>query len=303
MKLYNLVDYFLAYLKTEKNASTHTISSYQKDIFHGLDFFKRDLKKDTEPELSELNHLSLRRYLSWMQKEGLARTTICRRLAAWRSFFRFLQREEILIENPFSRLSSPKLIKKLPRFLYQDEVKRLVEAPDDEQPLGMRDRAMLELLYATGIRVSELVELDVGNIELNSGYMRITGKGAKERIVPMGSMAATALRKYLRKGRIALLGKLEKPDWALFLNFKGKRLSVRGVRKIINKYVRKVGLEYGVSPHVLRHSFATHLLEGGADLRTVQELLGHVRMSTTQIYTHVTGERLKQVYKKTHPRA
>lgn len=302
--MYNLVDYFLIYLKTEKNASPHTISSYQKDIFHGIDFFKCDLKKkDVELEVSDLDHLLLRRYLGWMQKEGLARTTIYRRLAAWRSFFRFLHREEILAENPFNRISSPKLIKKLPHFLYQDDAKRLVEAPDGTELLGMRDRAMLELLYATGIRVSELVGLDVGNIEPNSGYLRIIGKGAKERIVPMGSMAATALKKYLREGRPALLRKLEQPNWALFLNFQGKRLSVRGVRKIINKYVKKIGLECGVSPHVLRHSFATHLLEGGADLRSVQELLGHVRMSTTQIYTHVTGERLRQVYQKAHPRA
>jgi integrase/recombinase XerC len=300
------IDNFLIYLKVEKNASPRTIESYQKDLFNGLDFFSSVLKKDdnaVSPE--EIDHVIFRHYLAHLRQQGLARTTAARRLAAWRSFYRYLLREKVIHENKLSRVMSPKLEKRLPRFLYEGEAEILVESPDPKHPLGIRDRALLEILYAGGLRINELVTLDLWDLDLGAGYVRVMGKRAKERLVPLGSQAVKALRQYLTKARLRIMANAaeNKINNAVFLNRWGERLSARGIRKILNKYAEKVNLERKISPHTLRHSFATHLLNAGADLRSVQELLGHTRLSSTQVYTHITGERLKQVYRKAHPRA
>ncbi len=304
--MYDYIDNFLIFLKVEKNASPRTADSYQRDLFHGLDFLAPQIGKiDCDVVPLDINHRLFRDYLAQMQKQGLARTTIARRLAAWRSFFRYLVREGIVDDNPMTRVYSPKLEKRLPHFLYENEAAMLMEAPDLTHPLGMRDRAILETLYASGIRVNELVSLDTGNIDLRGGCLRVMGKMARERLVPLGSQAVWALGRYLSEARPRLLANaaVKRINNAVFLNRWGDRLSSRGIRKRLNKYVEKISLERSISPHTLRHSFATHLLNAGADMRTVQELLGHIRLTSTQIYTHVTSERLKQVYRKAHPRA
>jgi integrase/recombinase XerC len=304
--MYSHIDNFLIFLKVEKNSSPRTVESYQKDLFNGLDFFSSILKKeDNTVSPEEIDHQIFRHYLAHLRKQGLARTTVARRLAAWRSFYKYLLREKVIEENYLSRVLSPKLEKRLPRFLYEGEAAVLVESPDLKHPLGIRDRALLELLYAGGLRINELVLLDLWDLDLGAGYVRVMGKRAKERLVPLGSQAVKALRNYLAGARPRILANSaeKKMNNAVFLNRWGERLSARGIRKILNKYAEKVNLERRISPHTLRHSFATHLLNAGADLRSVQELLGHSRLSSTQIYTHVTGERLKQVYRKAHPRA
>jgi len=305
--LYSYIDIFLTYLKVEKNASPRTVDSYQKDLFNGLEFFAANMLKKADYNIipTDIDHRVFRSYLGWLQGKGLARTTIARHLAAWRSFYRYLLREEIIADNSLAKVSGPKLVKSLPRVLYEGEAALLVESPDLLHPLGIRDRALLETLYAGGFRINELVSLDLGDLDLASGFARVIGKGSKERIVPLGSESVAAIRNYLGESRPRLLANSteRKLNNAVFLNRWGKRLSGRGIRKIVNKYVEKVSLGRKISPHTLRHSFATHLLNAGADLRSVQELLGHIRLSSTQIYTHVTSERLKQVYKKAHPRA
>lgn len=304
--MYGHIDNFINYLKLEKNASPMTVESYQKDLFNGLDFFSAVLKKEDNAVMpEEIDHKVFRHYLAHQRTQGLARTTVARRLAAWRSFYKYLLREKVIEENYLSRILSPKLEKRLPRFLYEGEAEILVEAPDLKHPLGVRDRALLEVLYAGGLRINELVQLDLQDLDLNAGFARVMGKRAKERLVPLGSQAIKALRNYLAGARLRLLANApeNKLNSAVFLNRWGGRLSARGIRKILNKYAEKVNLERRISPHTMRHTFATHLLNAGADLRSVQELLGHSRLSSTQIYTHVTGERLKQVYRQAHPRA
>lgn len=308
--MYSHIDNFLIYLKVEKNASPRTVESYQKDLFHGLDFFSGQLEKPDHALLpGEIDHRLFRHYLAFLKNEGRSRSTAARRLAAWRSFYRYLKREGVLEDNPLARVASPRQEKRLPGFLYEGEAALLVEAPDLSHPLGQRDRAILEMLYACGLRIKELENLDLSDVDLGSGYVRVMGKRSRERLVPLGSRAVEALRGYLGEGRKRLLANAGPPKPgrafynALFLNRWGQRLSDRGVRKIVDKYVDKISLEKKISPHTLRHSFATHLLNAGADLRSVQELLGHSRLSSTQIYTHVTGERLKQVHQKSHPRA
>jgi len=298
--VYNLVDYFISFLKVQKNFSDLTVEAYQKDLFEGIDFFSSALRvADDNLQPSQIDSRLLRQYLSYLQQKNLSRATVARRLAAWRSFFRFLYREGLLNSNPLVRLANPKQEKRLPKFLYQEEARQLLEAPDDTK-LGIRDRALLEILYATGIRVSELVSLELNNFDLNRGYLRVWGKGSRERLVPLHAQAISAMNHYLKDCR----PKLAKPECsAVFVNYKGTRLSDRGVRKILDKYCQQVGLKNNISPHVIRHSFATHLLDNGADLRSVQELLGHVSLSTTQIYTHVTKQQLKKIYRMAHPRA
>lgn len=299
--MYAYLDAFLTHLQVERNASPHTLAAYRQDILEGLDFFARILKTaDSALEPSALDAKVLRRYLAHLSTR-LAPSSVGRKLAAWRSFLKFLRREGYIAGNPLEGVPSPKRPKRLPRVLRYDQVEKLVEAPEVDA-LGLRDRALLETLYATGIRVSELVGLDIGDVNLTAGQVRVLGKGGKERVVPVGSYAREALELYLHYGRPALLNPGLPAGDALFLNSRGKRLSVRGVRKRLAGYLTKLGLAGAASPHTLRHSFATHLLDGGADLRVVQELLGHVRLSTTQIYTHVSKERLKEVYRKSHPR-
>ncbi|HWI54192.1 MAG TPA: tyrosine recombinase XerC [Desulfobacteria bacterium] len=299
--MYVYLDNFIIYLKVEKNASPRTIESYQHDIWQFIDFMSGELKIPGEQvHPRDVNHLVVRKHLALLQRNGLKRTTIARKMASLRAFFRFLNREDIVAVNPIQNVATPKMQKRLPKVLYQDEAWLLVEAPDTANPGGMRDRAILETLYSSGLRVSELVGMNTSDADLSLGYVRVMGKGSKERIAPLGSYASAALKRYLKAGRPALD---KKNSGALFLNKDGGRLTARSIRNIIDKYVGQVSIQRKISPHTLRHSFATHLLDGGADLRTVQELLGHVKMSTTQIYTHVSKEKLMSVYEKNHPRA
>ena len=293
--------YFLKYLEIEKNYSAKTIAAYDKDIGQFLDFLQHHKRA-----LSDTDYLTLRHYLAALHADGLRRVTIGRKLSALRTFLRYLHREKILTTNTFSVVSTPRQGKRLPHFLYFSEMLALLSAPSGDSPLVARDRALLELLYATGIRVGELVALKTGSIDFDGRLLLVYGKGGKERLAPFGNFAAQSLKAYLEGGRRELLAcrKDADPDFpALFLNRFGGRLSDRSVRRILDKYVHKAGLTHKISPHVLRHSFATHLLNAGADLRSVQELLGHGNVSSTQIYTHVSRERLKEVYRQAHPRA
>jgi len=285
------IDKFINYLKIEKNASNHTIINYTID----LKAFSLFLG---EADINSVDHLALRRFLAELRGKNYSKRTIARKLASLRSLFKFLYREGHIKSNPITAISSPKLDKKLPKFLDVGKVTKLILSPDVKTQSGLRDRAILETLYSCGIRVSELVGLDINDIDFISGVIKVLGKGRKERMVPIGDMALGSIRKYTegRTGRAK-----EKP--AVFLNSRQGRLTDRSVRRVIDKYIKACSIEEKISPHSLRHSFATHLLDRGADLRSVQELLGHMNLSTTQIYTHVTMERLKNVYDKTHPRA
>lgn len=298
--MYLLVDDFINFLKVQKNSSILTVEAYQKDLFEGIDFFSSTLNQSDELlEPEQIDSRLVRSFLSHLKKRQLSRATIARKLAAWRSFFRFLHREKFVPNNPMVKMANPKQEKRLPKFLYQDEAKQLVESPDDTV-LGIRDRSLLELLYATGIRVSELVSLDLTQLDLNRGYLRVMGKGSKERLVPLHDQAVKVMEAYLNVSRPKLANR---DCTAVFVNYKGSRISDRAVRKILANYCQRAGLKSTISPHVIRHSFATHLLDNGADLRSVQELLGHVSLSTTQIYTHVTKQKLKKIYRLAHPRA
>ncbi|KJS16873.1 MAG: recombinase XerC [Peptococcaceae bacterium BRH_c4b] len=300
--MYHYIDNFLFYLDTEKNASPHTVENYHRDLMQGLDFFATELgKQDINLHPMDIRLGLIRSFLADLRVRGLAKSSVSRKIAAWRSFFRYLGREGIIDRNPMRGLSPLKPDRRLPKFLYQDVCNVLMEMPEKEKALGLRDGAMLEILYGAGLRVSELVGLDAANINLAAGEVRVFGKGAKERIVPIGSLAVNAVDNYLNSGRTQLAN-LDSGE-AVFLNSRGGRLTDRGVRKIVDKYATLLNLEKGISPHTLRHTFATHLLDGGADLRAVQELLGHARLSTTQIYTHLTRQKLREIYQKSHPRA
>lgn len=300
--MYRYIDQYFFYLQAERDASPNTLEGYRRDLFDGLDFFCRELgSNDHELEPGAINHLLLRRYLAHLKARGLARSTVARRLTAWRSLYRYLCREGVVPSNPLLRVITPRRASKLPRFFFLAEASRLVELPVGKGPRDLRDRALLETLYAAGIRVGELVGLNLPDLDLAGGSLLVRGKGSKERIVPLGSYAVAALKLYLQDGRPDLAK--NKDNYAVFLNYRGGRLTARGVRKILAGYMRQAGLDPPGGPHTLRHSFATHLLDNGADLRSVQELLGHARLSTTQIYTHITRERLKRVYDKAHPRA
>jgi integrase/recombinase XerC len=286
------IDKFINYLRVERNASDHTIVNYTVD----LDVFKAFLG---ERDIETVDHLMLRRFLAEMRTKNYAKRTVARKLASLRSLFRFLYREGLIKKNPITAISTPKLDKKLPIFLDVDKVAKLLQCPSDDNVAGLRDRALMETLYSTGIRVSELVGLDIDDVDFISGVVKVLGKGKKERIVPIGEPALKAMRKYIDKRHEEKV----KDEDAIFLNKAGRRLSDRSVRRVINKHIKTCSIVEKISPHSLRHSFATHLLDRGADLRSVQELLGHMNLSTTQIYTHVTMDRLKTVYDKAHPRA
>jgi len=277
--------------------SAYTVRNYTTDL---LDFFNFLRAKDIS-SLKEVDRLTLRDYLSHLMKHGFVKASIARKLSAIRSFYRYLLREGVISTSPAATTSSPKLDKRLPSFLTIEEVKRLLEAPDLSTPQGQRDRALLELLYASGLRVSELAQLNLEQINLDTREIRVWGKGAKERVVLMGKPAAEALTTYLSGGRPKLLGK--KRSSALLVNRYGGRLPERRIQRILEKYARLAGIGRKVHPHLLRHTFATHLLDGGADLRVVQELLGHADLSSTQIYTHVTKSQAKKVYLSAHPMA
>jgi len=288
---------YINYLEAERNMSAYTVRNYTADL---LDFFNF-LRDNGISSLKEVDRLTLRNYLSHLMKQGLVKASIARKLSAIRSFYRYLLREGMMSTSPAATTSSPKLDKRLPSFLTIEEVRRLLEAPGLSTPQGQRDRALLELLYASGLRVSELVGLNLEQVNLETHEIRVWGKGAKERVVLMGKPAAEALATYIGEGRVKLLG--GKRSAALLVNRYGGRLNERRVQIILGKYARVAGIDKRVHPHMLRHTFATHMLDGGADLRVVQELLGHADLSSTQIYTHVTKSQAKKVYLSAHPMA
>ena len=286
------IEKFSKYLTVEKNYSEHTLRAYGADLAELSDFLK-----DKDPR--DINHLDLRRFLAELRRRNCAKRTVVRKLGAIRSFFRFLSREKYLKINPADSVFTPKMDKKLPEFLDLESMLKLITAPSLDNVLGFRDRAILEVLYSTGIRVSELIGLNEENVDLIGALVKVRGKGKKERIALLGSEGQRAVRDYLREKH----SKTRVTSKALFVNKRGERLSDRSVRRIIDKYVRQCSIEQKISPHSIRHSFATHLLNNGADLRSVQELLGHKNLSTTQIYTHLGSQRIREMYSKAHPRA
>ncbi|HNX93000.1 MAG TPA: tyrosine recombinase XerC [Syntrophomonas sp.] len=294
---------FLTHLRVERSASNLTLLSYRTDLGQFFDFLSREYQKPSEVLSTEMiNHKTVRKYLAEMQSSGLSRATMARKLASLRSFVKFMCREDILPGNPIANVSTPKQDRRLPRFLYPTEIDMLLNAPNTSRVLGRRDKAILETMYASGVRVSELVAINMGDIDWGEETILIRGKGNKERLAPLGRQAKTALLDYMENSRNHLLQADKAANEAVFLNRFGGRLSGRSIRNIIDKYVEEVAITQKVSPHTLRHSFATHLLNGGADLRSVQELLGHVKLSTTQIYTHLTRENIKTIYDNSHPR-
>jgi integrase/recombinase XerC len=291
---------FILYLQLEKNASEHTITSYSADI---ASFWEYARRQGFNGGFESVNQMIIRSYLAYMKTNDYARRTIARRIAALRSLFRFLCRENLLETNPFNSIHTPKLEKRLPEFLDEAELTELFTLPG-QNLLGLRDLAILELLYATGVRVSELVGLNLHDIDFDSRFVLVYGKGSKERIVPVGRKAVNALTIYLEQSRPQLYCQHKGHEHKkVFVNSKGGPLTDRSVRRILENYVNRLALAKHVTPHTIRHSFATHLLDHGADLRLVQELLGHVSLSTTQLYTHITKEKLKAVYRQAHPRA
>lgn len=290
---------FLHYLIVEKGLAENTIQSYRRDISAYLIFI------ETKLQITDINHVTrvhIMQFLSCLKDEGKSARTIARHIASIRSFHHFLILDKIVDHDPTVHIETPHPELKLPKVLNTDEVDTLLNTPDLTTTLGLRDKAMLELMYATGMRVSELVNLNINDVHLSLGFVRCLGKGNKERIIPIGKMATEALKEYLEKARPKLINQKNKTD-SLFMNHHGQRLSRQGFWKILKQMAVKAGIEKELTPHTLRHSFATHLLENGADLRSVQELLGHSDISTTQIYTHVTKNRLKDVYNQFHPRA
>ena len=286
---------YIDYLQVERNASPYTVRNYTDALMKFFDY----LKGRGITSLKEVNKQTLRDYLSYLIEQGYAKSSIARRLSAIRSFYRYLMREEMIAVSPAATTVSPRLDKRLPSFLTIEEAKRLIESPDLSKPQGLRDRALMEMLYASGLRISELVNLNVEQVNLDTNEIRVWGKGAKERVVLIGNPAHQAITEYLERGRPELLAK-KKSD-ALFVNRYGGRLPARRVQKILDKYARNI--DKMVHPHMLRHTFATHLLDGGADLKVVQELLGHADLSSTQIYTHVTQSRARKIYLSAHPLA
>ena len=293
----NYVQQFISYLASERGLAQNTLESYGRD----LRYFQQYLENNRLTFATGSTNEIIRTYLDELKKQGKAVSTISRNLAALKSFYQYLLKEQYLDADPASKIESPKLEKKLPQVLSVQQVELLLKQPNINLPAGLRDKAMLELLYATGIRVSELITINVNDVNLELGYIKCFGRGAKERVVPLGSIASKCVSQYLRKGRTALVR--SKQEEAMFVNHHGRRLTRQGFWKIIKKYALEAHIEQKITPHTLRHSFATHLLENGADLRSVQEMLGHADISTTQIYTHVTKNRLKEVYDKAHPRA
>ncbi|OAT86491.1 site-specific tyrosine recombinase XerD [Desulfotomaculum copahuensis] len=293
----SLVRGFIHYLGVERGLADNTLASYRLDLSQYRDFTRA---QGLDP-VGENGRRAVMAYLLKLKRDGRAPATISRHLAALKSFYRFLLNEQLIGVDPTANLESPRLTQRLPRVLTAAEVEVLLAQPRMGKPGGLRDKAMLELLYATGMRVTELVSLDVEHVNLDHAYVRCFGKGARERIVPVGSLAAHYVAEYLARGRTKLTRGKSTP--ALFVNQQGHRLTRQGFWKIIKKYARQGKIEKVITPHTLRHSFATHLLENGADLRSVQELLGHADISTTQIYTHLTRARLKEVYDQAHPRA
>jgi len=303
-----LLNQFLDHLRYERNLSEHTLRNYRSDLDQFLNYLASpdpETGKRTEPPVTQIDHLTIREWLATLHSAQRKKTSVARKLATLRTFFQFLVREGILEMNPAKIVSTPRLEKKLPKHLSIEEAVKFIETPDIQTDLGKRDRAMLELMYATGIRVSELTKLNVGDLDFKNKLIRVSGKRRKQRIVPFGEPALEALKAYLDVRHQFLKNApaaLQDPA-ALCLNYQGTRITTRSVGRMVEKYIRICAGMHDISPHALRHSFATHLLDGGADLRDIQELLGHSRLSSTQIYTHVSMQKLIEVYDKSHPKA
>jgi integrase/recombinase XerC len=292
---------FLDYLRLNRNASDHTVEAYDSDISQLLAFAAAQLKKPRAAiEPADLDLGMIRQFMGELYRQGQSRASVSRKLSALRTFVKFLRREGWIESDPAALAVSPRREVKVPAHLSMDEMSRLLEMPDTSEPLGRRDRAILEFFYASGLRLSELVGLDLEDVNLSGRIVRVFGKGAKERLIPFNESTRNAVRAWLHD-RAVVCG--EKRVDALFVNFRGTRLSGRSVQRLVAKYVTACSTRFGISPHALRHSFATHLLQRGADLRAIQELLGHVQLSTTQRYTHVNAAQLLEVYRKAHPRA
>ncbi len=307
MQLADLIESFFDYLRSQKGYSDHTVKNYKVDLEHFLTFLVNKQEstgqKETAPELESIDFLVIREYLGRLYSQ-YKRTTIARKLSAIRSFFYFLERKGLLQGNPAADISSPKQGKYIPTHLPVDEMFRLLEGPDRAKPLGLRDLAILEVLYSCGIRVSELSSLNLSSIDSDQRLVKVLGKGKKERIVPIGRKALRAIEDYIEATRpLRKKTQRDPQDAPLFINFRGGRLTNRSIGRIVKRYASQCGLMAEITPHSLRHTFATHLLDGGADLRSVQELLGHASLSTTQKYTHVSLEKLMEVYDKAHPRS
>jgi len=299
---------FLEHLRYERNVSEHTLRNYASDLEQFYDFLAPAGPQNgqrSEPQINQIDHLTIREWLATLHTAQKKKASVARKLAALRTFFQFLVREGIVETNPAKLVSTPRLEKNLPKHLSVEDAIRFIETPDSETDLGKRDRAVLELLYATGVRVSELTRLNLHDLDFRNKLIRVTGKRRKERIVPFGDEAKQALIIYLEvRERFLLTAPVSarEPE-ALFLNYQGTRITTRSIGRLVEKYIRVCAGMHQLSPHALRHSFATHLLDSGADLRDIQELLGHARLSTTQIYTHVSMEKLIDVYDKAHPKA
>jgi integrase/recombinase XerD len=291
---------FIHYLIVERNLAHNTIVSYERDLKKYIHYLQ---SVEQLSSLNDVSRLHIMQFLKFLKENGSSPKTIARHIASIRSFHQFLLRDKATDHDPSVHIETPQLTRTLPKVLSMQEVEALLEAPKTNTPFGIRDKAMLELLYATGIRVSELIQLNLSDVHLTMGFIRCFGKGSKERIVPIGRMATEALKTYIELARPALLKRKKTATDALFLNHHGERLTRQGCWKILKKLAQEANIQKELTPHTLRHSFATHLLENGADLRAVQEMLGHADISTTQIYTHVTKTRLKDVYKQYHPRA
>lgn len=295
LKMEDKLDAFLEYMRLVGRASEHTLSAYSSDV---LDFLR--FVNETQ---AQIDQILVRRYLVHLQKNGHAKSSVARKLAALRAFFQYLVNHEIIENDPTEGVRSPKQSRPLPKVLREEQIEALMSAPDLTTPEGLRDKAILETLYSTGLRLSELLSLKTADISGNTDELNVIGKRNKERVVLIGSAALDALGQYIELGRPKLAAKSKQTNDALFLGYRGTKLVASSVRRILDKYVERISDSLSISPHTLRHSFATHMMDHGADLRSVQELLGHENVTTTQIYTHVSRERLKEVYDRAHPRA
>lgn len=296
--LLQLEDY-LHFLRIERQLADNTLISYKKDL---IDYIKSVLEIQQIHSLDDVERQHIIIHLRKLKEEGKSARTVARHISAIRSFHQFLLREKVTSNDPTIHLELPQLEQKLPNFLSVEELNNLLNSIDVSKPQGIRDLAMFEIMYASGMRISECLNLDLEDLHLTMGFVRVFGKGGKERIIPLGGAAIRACERYLEEARPKLLKQAERTD-AIFISQRGKRLTRQGIWKLLNKHVINAGIQKDITPHVLRHTFATHLIENGADLRAVQEMLGHADISTTQIYTHVSKKRLKEVYKQFHPRA
>ncbi len=292
-----LLDSFLSYLAVEKGLSENTLESYGRDVKKFIEY----LDKEKITAISDVKYRHIADFLTHSKEKGFTATTIVRSIVSIKQFFKYLIVEKLIAEDPASQIKTPKMKKSIPGVISLDDVETLLGAPDESTPEGLRDSAMIEVLYATGIRVSELIGLKLNDVNFDHGYVIVYGKGSKERIVPLGEAAREKLQNYLMEARPLILKSKEAK--ALFVTRRGSGMTRQGFWKLIKNYGLKAGISKKISPHTLRHSFATHLLERGADLRTIQIMLGHSDISTTQIYTHVESERLKEIHKKYHPRS